>query len=165
MGCFRATFWQAGQRQPSAESETHRFHVTRRLHRDLGVNQCQRTVCLRGRRSSPFLYAVEVEDVETALAAPHGRHEPDDVAANHALVLLLRQLLDQTPCQISTTTRLMLPCVISPSNVGQSQWWVSERCDLTCLGLLALWHLVPFPLAGSVVLLVCSSPPSGLRPS
>lgn len=90
-----------------------------------------RVVCLRGRRPSPFLYAVEVEDVETALAAPHGRHEPDDVAANHALVLLLRQLLDQT----------------------------------ACLGLFALWHLVPFPLAGSEVLLVCSSPPSGLRSS
>lgn len=87
-----------------------------------------RVVCLRGRRSSPFLDAVQVEDVEAALAAPHGGHQPDDVAANHALVLFLRQLLDQTPC----------------------------------LGLFALWHLVPFPVAGPVVLLVRSSPPSGL---
>lgn len=57
-----------------------------------------RTVCLRGRGSSPLLDAVQVEDVEAALAAPHRGHAADDVAADHALVLLLRQLLDQTPC-------------------------------------------------------------------
>lgn len=55
-------------------------------------------ICLRGRRSSPFLDAVQVEDVEAALAAPHGGHDSDDIAANHALVLLLRQLFNQTPC-------------------------------------------------------------------
>lgn len=36
--------------------------------------------------------------MEAALAAPHRGHDPDDVAAHHALVLLLRQLLDQTSC-------------------------------------------------------------------
>lgn len=33
-----------------------------------------------------------------ALAAPHRGHEPDDVTANHALILLLRQLFNKTPC-------------------------------------------------------------------
>ncbi len=56
------------------------------------------TVCLRGRGSGPLLDAVQVEDVEAALAAPHRGHEPDDVAANHALILLLGQLLNKTPC-------------------------------------------------------------------
>lgn len=64
-----------------------------------------------------------------ALAAPHRGHEPDDVAANHALILLLRQLFNQT----------------------------------SCLCLLALWYLVPVPLGRPVVLVVCSSPPSGLE--
>lgn len=71
------------------------------------VVQRERTVCLRGRRSSPFLDAVQVEDMEAALAAPHGGHQPDDVAANHALVLFLRQLLDQTPCRRSPTPTLV----------------------------------------------------------
>jgi len=56
------------------------------------------TVCLRGRGSGPLLDAVQVEDVEAAQAAPHWGHAPDDVTANHALVLLLGQLLNQTPC-------------------------------------------------------------------
>lgn len=53
-----------------------------------------RTICLRGRGSSPFLDAVQVEDVEAALAAPHWGHDPNDITAHHALILLLRQLLD-----------------------------------------------------------------------
>lgn len=59
----------------------------------------RRTVCLWGWRSSPFLDAVEVEDVEAALTAPHRRHDPDHVTAHHALVFLLRQLFNQTPCR------------------------------------------------------------------
>lgn len=55
------------------------------------------TICLRGRGTSPFLDTVQVEDVEAALAAPHRGHEPDDFTAHHALVLLLRQLFNQTP--------------------------------------------------------------------
>lgn len=78
------------------------FSMNRHFHSHRGVVQRQHTVCLGGRRTGPLLDAVQVEDVETALAAPHGGHEPDDVAANHALVLLLRQLLDQTACQIMT---------------------------------------------------------------
>lgn len=62
------------------------------------INGRGRTISLRGRGSSPFLDAVEVEDVEAALAAPHRGHVTDDVAAHHALVLLLGQLLNQTPC-------------------------------------------------------------------
>lgn len=37
--------------------------------------------------------------MEAALAAPHRGHEPDDVTANHALVLLPGQLFNQTPCE------------------------------------------------------------------
>lgn len=55
-------------------------------------------VSLGGRGSSPFLDAVEVEDVEAALAAPNRGHVADDVTAHHALILLLRQLFNQTPC-------------------------------------------------------------------
>lgn len=62
------------------------------------INVTGRTVGLGSRGSSPFLDAVEVEDVEAALAAPHWGHVADDVAAHHALVLLLRQLFNQTPC-------------------------------------------------------------------
>lgn len=62
------------------------------------INCTGRTVSLGGRGSSPFLDAVEVEDVEAALAAPHRGHVADDVTAHHALVLLLRQLFNQTPC-------------------------------------------------------------------
>lgn len=39
-----------------------------------------------------------MEDVIAALTAPHRSHGPHHVTANHALVLLLRQLLDQTAC-------------------------------------------------------------------
>lgn len=53
------------------------------------INCTGRTVSLRGRGSSPFLDAVEVEDVEAALAAPHRGHVADDVTAHHALILLL----------------------------------------------------------------------------
>lgn len=67
--------------------------------------------------------------MEAAQAAPHRSHAPDDITAHHALVLLLRQLLNQTPC----------------------------------LRLLALWHLVPVPLAWPLVLMMRSSPPSGLK--
>lgn len=56
------------------------------------------TVRLRGRGPGPLLDAVQMEDVEAAVAAPHRGHDPDDVAAHHALVLLLGQLLDQAPC-------------------------------------------------------------------
>lgn len=35
--------------------------------------------------------------------------------------------------------------------------------SLTCLRLLALWHLVPVPLAWLLVLMMCSSSPSGLK--
>ena len=55
------------------------------------------TVSLRGRRPGPLLNAVEMEDVVAALAVPHRSHDPDDLTAHHALVLLLRQLLDQAP--------------------------------------------------------------------
>lgn len=55
-------------------------------------------VRLRGRGSSPFLDAVEMEDVVAALAAPHRGHDPDDIATNHALVLLLSELLNQATC-------------------------------------------------------------------
>lgn len=60
------------------------------------LNGC--TVCLRGRGSSPFLDAVQVEDMEAALAAPHRGPESDDFTANHALILLLRQLFNKTSC-------------------------------------------------------------------
>lgn len=39
-----------------------------------------------------------MEDVVAALTAPHRGHEPDDLAAHHALILLLRQLLNKAPC-------------------------------------------------------------------
>lgn len=124
MGCFRVTFWQAGQRQPSAESADHRFDVNRHFHTDFSVIRRQRTVCLGGRRSSPFLDAVQVEDVEAALAAPHGGHQPDDVAANHALVFFLRQLLDQTPCRRGPTpTHVECRLVSLPSLMSVSQLW------------------------------------------
>lgn len=57
-----------------------------------------RIVGLRRRGSSPLLDAVQVEDVEAAVAAPDRSHGPDHVTANHALVLLLGQLLDQAAC-------------------------------------------------------------------
>lgn len=55
-------------------------------------------LCLRGRGAGPLLDAVEVENVEAAQAAPDRGHDPDDITAHHALVLLLRQLLDQAAC-------------------------------------------------------------------
>lgn len=64
--------------------------------------------------------------METALAAPHRGHKPDDVAANHAFVLLLRQLLDQTPCGIETPIKSLVPYGNSQSNVGEGQLWYLE---------------------------------------
>lgn len=46
-----------------------------------------------------------------ALAAPHWSHGADDVTANHALILLLRQLFDQTSCLSLVTLR---PSVVTP---------------------------------------------------
>lgn len=100
--------------------------------------------------------------METALAAPHRGHQPDGLAANHAFVLLLRQLLDQTPCGIGAPIKSLVPYENSQSNVVEGQLWYLQRFNLTCLCLFALWHFVPFLLAWSVVLLVCSSPPSSL---
>lgn len=36
--------------------------------------------------------------MEAALAAPHRGLESDDFTADHALILLLRQLFNKTPC-------------------------------------------------------------------
>lgn len=49
-----------------------------------------RIVCLRGWGSGPLLDAVQMEDMEATLAAPHRSHEPDNVTTHHALVLLFR---------------------------------------------------------------------------
>lgn len=76
------------------KASVHTVHT--RGHSNVGRRQ-KPTVCLRGWRSSPFLDAVQVEDVEAALAAPNWSHESDDVAADHALVFLSRQLFYQTP--------------------------------------------------------------------
>lgn len=62
------------------------------------------TVCLRGRGARPLLDAVQMEDVEATLAAPHRGHGPDHVAAHHALVLLLRQLFNQAACGVESTS-------------------------------------------------------------
>ena len=75
--------------------------VLYRVRLSAAKNKHPNTVCLRGRGLGPFLDAVQVEDVVAALAAPHWGHEPDDVAANHALVLLLRQLFNQTSCGVT----------------------------------------------------------------
>lgn len=76
-----------------------------------------RLVRLRGRRPSPFLDAVQVEDVEAALAAPHRSHDPDYITAHHALVLLLRQLLDQTTCLRLFALGHLVPAPLSSSVV------------------------------------------------
>lgn len=56
-----------------------------------------RVFSLRGGGPGPLLDAVEVEDVVAALAAPHWRHYSNGVATHHTLVLLLGELLYQTP--------------------------------------------------------------------
>lgn len=127
------------------------------------------TVCLGGWGSSPFLDTVQVKDVEAALAAPHRGHEPYHFTAHHALVLLLRQLFNQTPCGwtsaevqtrvtqllFSHTGRVFVRDVKELFNVASN--------SLTCLRLLALWHLVAVLLAWPLVLMMGSSSPSGLK--
>lgn len=123
------------------------------------------TVCLRGRGTSPFLDTVQVEDVEAALAAPHRGHEPDDFTAHHALVLLLRQLFNQTPYGWTSAEvqKTVAQPTLLPHRQGSCMRARVASNSLTCLCLLALWDLGPGPLAWPLVLMMCSSSPSGLK--
>lgn len=126
-------------RSPSTEVRADRGRGRRRRVTKWRDGACLRgrTVRLRRRRSSPLLDAVQVEDVEAAVAAPHRGHEPDHVAAHHALVLLLRELLDQTPCGRPTHSFHLNPGTskrlkISTSSSCQSNLSVSPCSLASC---------------------------------
>lgn len=62
--------------------------------------------CLRCWRPCPFLYAVQVKHMITALTTPHWGSDTNQFTAYHALIFFCSQLFNQRTCLKNKTDKL-----------------------------------------------------------